>query len=642
MDTNQLEKSQPNFYQSEVVGGESPKNGPKSARKHPSGLETGIMMISIALGNTGFYSFVDSPASLAEPLIRFLDITPQEIGLLNSFSTAFAIVMSPAAGVLITRFGIARVAVFFNSTVMAGIFISFFGIMLKSFKILLLGRIVYGFGGTPNVISTASASSKWFSGRFLSISMGLNMFFGLIGASLSNYINPANVVKYRNLQVAFAYYALISTISWTATMIFSYLDFKNQNLRENGPNFRSKGKGPEGAKMARKESKDEQNYSRMTRGTGTDNKNHHNTTNKENTHLADDFLQSEQLNIEDYIQKAAQSSENPHSHQEPDFGYSEDFTKLLTTKKSNSVTTAKKIEAIRTLQQKLMQKQSQAASPPIKYKFRVSHLKKFGLLYFCCLLTFGILSNSYYQFSFIISDFMIHRFSYTYLASKNFLPIIQILTATLTTLTSLVTSRVGRKLKFMLLGVCLLIASYLNLLFCQNEPSLRVWISVVLIGVFLGFYQSTIWPCAALCLPSEVVSVGLGILSFFQAALLSPLAYLFGGVIKQQRARDYDVVLGLLIGMAGLGMVVVILAIYLDSAGERILDRPENDLEVGLVRREMDASFRDFYTFEYLMKKHFDGVGRRKKGRSGRKVVRASGDGGGGGHTTANLAETLY
>ena len=596
MNTNELNKQ--NTSRSNA-GKSSAKKTAKSAIPAPSGLETAILMVSISLGNTGFFSFVDSPASLAEPLTRYLNITPQEIGLMNSFSTAFAIIMSPVAGVLITRFGLAKMAVLFNSLILTGIFISFFGIMFRRFDVLLLGRLVYGLGGPPNVICTASASSKWFSGRFLSFSMALNLFFGQIGSSLSNFINPANVVKFRTLQVAFVYYAIVATISWTGTMIFSYLDYKNSYLLLDDIPISQAFTTPKKNRSGRK--------SRMSQF----------SNNKKDIPVADLLYRSsrkEQVVIPDLV------SGNASPQKEPNFDETEDFTKFLKNSKDDSDTTARKIQSIRELQE--IQTKSNNG---VEYKFRLFHLRKFGFLYFCCLLIYAIVSNSYYQFSFIISDLMIHRFNYKYIDSKNFLPAIQILTAILTTLTSLVTSRIGRKLKCILIGVLLLVGSYINLLLCPSEPSPRVWASIIAIAMFLGLYQSTIWPCTALCLPSEVVSVGLGILSFSQAVFMSPLAYVFGGFIKEQRPRDYNFVLYLLIGMASLGLVVVIVAISVDSYGTRILDRPENDLEVQIARQEINIRFKRFYSFEYLMGKHYkEKGGRRTAGRE------------------TNFTETLY
>ena len=55
---------------------------------------------------------------------------------------------------------------------------------------MLLGRTVYGFGGESISVATSTLNSKWFRGKELALSFGINLAVGRLGSVANNWISP--------------------------------------------------------------------------------------------------------------------------------------------------------------------------------------------------------------------------------------------------------------------------------------------------------------------------------------------------------------------------------------------------------------------------------------------------------------------
>jgi hypothetical protein len=70
-------------------------------------------------------------------------------------------------------------------------------------------------------------SENWFSGRYLTVSMGLNTTLGLISAATSNWFTPLIANNYRNIATPFVFCGIVCFIGFIFAVIAAVIEFFN-------------------------------------------------------------------------------------------------------------------------------------------------------------------------------------------------------------------------------------------------------------------------------------------------------------------------------------------------------------------------------------------------------------------------------
>eukprot|EP00940_MAST-03C_sp_MAST-3C-sp2_P002269 g2269.t1 len=101
------------------------------------------------------------------------------------------------AGYTIDRYGGARVSVVLTFVVMLGHLILTIGLMTRSIWIMLLGRIVFGFGGEGLCVAQSAIVARWFEGKNgIAFAMGFQLSVARAGSVLAFTTAPSLVEKY--------------------------------------------------------------------------------------------------------------------------------------------------------------------------------------------------------------------------------------------------------------------------------------------------------------------------------------------------------------------------------------------------------------------------------------------------------------
>ena len=461
-----------------------------------------LILVSVMLWNVGFWSITDFPQTLGDSIIDHFHIDEEKIGFIYTLSYAVSIFASPSAGFLISRFGLPNIALLACSLISLSSIIMYFAVRAGSFSLLLFGRAMTSVGAEPLMISQASASSKWFSGRLLSISMGLNLSLGLASGSLSNYITPLSIIKTRSLESAFFYYVVCTSLTFVSVAVYNFVDWNYDAL------------------LAK-----ERELEKM------------------------EFERRESFKEEPLV---------PHKAEEMEDGLLPAGTK----------------------------------DGEFDYKFQVKDIFLFGTLYWRCILLYITTSNTYYMITRIITNAGVHRYGYTFLKAKDFLPTIEVLAALFFPVNSIFITKFGKKLRVILVATISLVTAYTLMAVSPTTPSLTFQLSVILVGYFFITYQSTISPCIATSVPKEVVSVAFSIASFIQAIGLSLLPSLLGYMTEHQKRQEYQNTVYFLIFCAVLSMILAFLTFRVDMRLGGILDFPENSNKAKRAKRAMDMKFR--------------------------------------------------
>lgn len=84
-----------------------------------------------------------------------------------------------------------RVGIFlFSLLVTAGQAIFAFGVSIESYPIALLGRGIFGCGGESQNVAQSAIVSNWFTGKELSMALGMNVSISRLGSVLNDFLEP--------------------------------------------------------------------------------------------------------------------------------------------------------------------------------------------------------------------------------------------------------------------------------------------------------------------------------------------------------------------------------------------------------------------------------------------------------------------
>lgn len=133
----------------------------------------------LALAYFGNYYVYDSIGPVAELLERERGFSDAEIGILNAIYSLPNIVLILLGGILVDRFGAARMLVWTAAICLAGALLTAYS---PGFNGMAVGRLLFGIGGETFGIAIMAAVVKYFTGRNLAFAMGLTIAIARAGS----------------------------------------------------------------------------------------------------------------------------------------------------------------------------------------------------------------------------------------------------------------------------------------------------------------------------------------------------------------------------------------------------------------------------------------------------------------------------
>jgi len=130
----------------------------------------------------GNYYIYDSISPLADLLVKQLNFSDSDIGLLNGIYSFPNIIMVLIGGILIDRIGTKKAVLIFTVLVMLGAFIT----SLKGdLYMMAAGRLVFGLGAESMIVAITTVIARWFKGKELSFAFGLNLTIARLGSFMA-------------------------------------------------------------------------------------------------------------------------------------------------------------------------------------------------------------------------------------------------------------------------------------------------------------------------------------------------------------------------------------------------------------------------------------------------------------------------
>ncbi|HEY9106503.1 MAG TPA: MFS transporter [Roseateles sp.] len=133
----------------------------------------------VAIAQFGNYYVYDAVGPVAELLQSQRGFSDSQVGLLNAIYSLPNVVLILVGGVLVDRFGAARMAVVTAAICAVGAALT---ALSPGFTGMAAGRLLFGIGAETFGIATLAAIADYFSGRSLALAMGLALAIGRLGS----------------------------------------------------------------------------------------------------------------------------------------------------------------------------------------------------------------------------------------------------------------------------------------------------------------------------------------------------------------------------------------------------------------------------------------------------------------------------
>ncbi len=138
-----------------------------------------LVLAFVALANYGNFYVYDAIGPVADLLQRQRGFTDSQIGMLNAIYSLPNIVLLLIGGMLVDRFGVARMMVWTGAICLAGTLLT---ALSPEFTGMAAGRLLFGIGAETFNITTLAAVVKYFSGRNLAFAVGVSLAIGRLGS----------------------------------------------------------------------------------------------------------------------------------------------------------------------------------------------------------------------------------------------------------------------------------------------------------------------------------------------------------------------------------------------------------------------------------------------------------------------------
>lgn len=142
----------------------------------------------------GSYYCFDIPAAIKQQIDDYLGDPGDYETLFSLLYTLYAapnVILPFFGGYFVDRFGVRLCLLIFTSLIALGQVVVSFGISIKSWPVILTGRLIFGFGGESLTVANSALLAEWFRGRELAFAFGINLSVAKLGSVINNLVSPA-------------------------------------------------------------------------------------------------------------------------------------------------------------------------------------------------------------------------------------------------------------------------------------------------------------------------------------------------------------------------------------------------------------------------------------------------------------------
>jgi len=191
-----------------------------------------LIFAAVTIAAYGNFYVYDCIGPVADLLQRQRGFSDTQIGMLNAIYSLPNVILVLVGGVLVDRFGAARMMVGTTAVCLAGAALT---ALSPGFAGMAGGRLLFGIGAETFNITTLAAVADYFTGGNLAFAMGLNLSVSRLG-SFSADMSPAWFARAyaKGWQPPLVIAMMIAATSFAAAVIYWWMDRRTRQKAKAG------------------------------------------------------------------------------------------------------------------------------------------------------------------------------------------------------------------------------------------------------------------------------------------------------------------------------------------------------------------------------------------------------------------------
>lgn len=167
-------------------------------------------------------------------------------------------------------------------------------------------------------------------------------------------------------------------------------------------------------------------------------------------------------------------------------------------------------------------------------KFETNDLKRISSNSWFLIVYFAITANAFYMFTTFATDLLVKRYGFSFEQSKNAVALLPVLNMVLIPLFSFILSKIGWKsiVMFSASIVCIVVYFWMSTINQNASDSILPYIGIFGVALFWCLQTSSMWSCLSISLPTQAVSVMIGIATVLQNLIGFVMPLVFGTIQK--------------------------------------------------------------------------------------------------------------
>jgi MFS family permease len=161
-------------------------------KKAESGWRWVVLALTCLMMIGNYYSY-DNPAALKTQIEDYMGDPSDYETLYSLLYTVYSIpnVFLPFfGGYFVDKWGVRICMLIFCCFIATGQCIFSLGLSVKSWPVMYVGRIIFGFGGESLSVANSAILADWFEGKELAFAFGLNLSIARLGSVINNLVSP--------------------------------------------------------------------------------------------------------------------------------------------------------------------------------------------------------------------------------------------------------------------------------------------------------------------------------------------------------------------------------------------------------------------------------------------------------------------
>lgn len=174
----------------------------------------------------GNYYCYDNPAALKTQIQAQMGDPADYETMYSLLYTVYSlpnIILPFFGGYFVDLMGVRLCLLVFAGLILLGQVVFAIGLSAKSWPIMFVGRVIYGFGGESLSVGNSALLAQWFAGKELAFAFGLNLSIARLGSVINNLVSP-QMSNMSGVVFALWFGALVCGISFFCTSLIIPID----------------------------------------------------------------------------------------------------------------------------------------------------------------------------------------------------------------------------------------------------------------------------------------------------------------------------------------------------------------------------------------------------------------------------------